>query len=389
MILRFIALILSIIFVQTANAQTNGDKTMISPDAWLYPLNEISQVACHNCFEHRFTPAQGSFKTVLNDIKTIEIDFWDQRTLLLGGQPKAWYVRHDANFLGFFNSGNENSCTGDGKGTNDLRACLADVKRWSDDHPSHFPIIIMLDKKQSWSHVQGSDRKPANLDDLVRDVFKKALFTPKDLFASALPEKPLDEDKDTLQARVKAKGWPKPNELKGRILVGLNGGDVLNVGLSMVSNILNTLLKTSFKVDDCVVNQYLEEQGLNAAMFVATNTGAEAEVGGKSGCISDKNAKFVVMNSLNAVQKDLSGKAYSEKHLTRVWGNDGDTFSAQVANQTNMAAYDGYLAQKKSSYRIVHIPSKTDPTPPMQVTAGPPEPIITEERSPVRTQLIE
>ncbi|TDQ30487.1 Ca2+-dependent phosphoinositide-specific phospholipase C [Phyllobacterium brassicacearum] len=360
MTLRLITMmILSISLTNTAYAQTNGDKTMISPDAWLYPLNEISQVACHNCFEHRFTTAKGSFSTVLNDIKTLEIDFWDQKTLFLGGQPKAWYVRHDANFLGFFNSGNDNSCSGDGNGTNDLRACLKDVKRWSDDHSDHFPIIIMLDKKQSWSHVQGSDRKPANLDDLVRDAFKEALFAPKDLFAFAEPEKPLDKDGDTLQARVKVKGWPRPSDLKGRILVVLNGSDVLNVGLSVASQILNILVKTSFKVDDCVMNQYLDEQGLNAAMFVAPNLSTEAEVNGKSGCISAKNAKFVVMNNMDASHKHLSGKAYNEKHLTRVWGNDHEAFSAQVASKTGLATYDRYLAQKKASYRIVHIPPET------------------------------
>lgn len=347
MALRLIAIIfLSSILANTALAQTNFDKTMISPDAWLYPLNEISQVGCHNCFEHRFTPVKGSFKTVLDDIKTIEIDFWDQNTLFLGGQPKAWFVRHDANFLGFFNSGNDNSCSGDGKGTNDLRACLKDVKRWSDDHPDHFPIIIMLDKKQSWSHVEGSDRKPVHLDDLVREVFKESLFAPKDLFAFAEPEKLSDKDKDTLQARVKAKGWPRPYDLKGRILLVLNGRDVLNAGLSVASGVLNALFKTSFEVNDCVVNQYLDEQGLNAAMFVAPNLSIETEVNGKSGCISAKNTKFVVMNNMNALHKNLSEKAYNEKHLTRVWGNDSETFSAQVANQTGLATYDTYLAQR-------------------------------------------
>ena len=316
-----------------ASAQELASDPTISPDVWNLPFNQIAQVACHNCFEHTFTPERGSFKTVLNDVKTIELDLWDQKGIFFGGEPKKWFVRHSIGSV--FTSGNDNSCTGDGRGTNDLRACLEDVKQWSDDHPGHFPITVILDKKQGWSYMPGSDRKPKDLDDLVRDVFKEALFTPADLFG--------DRDitffqrqnatSDTLQSRVKDRGWPKAEDLRGRILAVLNGGDVLDIGCPA-----------------CVMYQYLKERGLDGAIFAAPPLLTKEAVNGKS----DKpNSQFIVMNNIAAAHKELSKNVFNENHIGRVWGNDDDDFSTQIKRRTNIAVYDKYQAQTVDSYRVV------------------------------------
>lgn len=57
-----------------AAAAMDNDAT-VSPAAWEQPLNNIAQVACHNCYEPQYTPNGRAFNAVLDYLKTIEIDF--------------------------------------------------------------------------------------------------------------------------------------------------------------------------------------------------------------------------------------------------------------------------------------------------------------------------
>ena len=115
----------------------------IAPTAWNTPLNKIAQVACHNCYEKQYAT---TFTSVFNSVRTVEVDFWDQQDAVSGGSAKHWFVRHDAGTL--FQSGNNNDCSGDGGGKNDLEACLNDIKAWSDANAAHFPITVILDKSK-------------------------------------------------------------------------------------------------------------------------------------------------------------------------------------------------------------------------------------------------
>jgi hypothetical protein len=67
------------LFSTTAAAMDN-DAT-VSLAAWEQPLNNIAQVACHNCYEPQYSPNGRAFSAVLDYVKTVEIDFWDQRDM--------------------------------------------------------------------------------------------------------------------------------------------------------------------------------------------------------------------------------------------------------------------------------------------------------------------
>jgi hypothetical protein len=235
------------LFSTTAAAMDN-DAT-VSLAAWEQPLNNIAQVACHNCYEPQYSPNGRAFSAVLDYVKTVEIDFWDQRDMASGGAPaQRWFVWHDGATQR--TSGNENSCTGNATGANDLRACLTDVKNWSRAHPGHFPLIVILDKKQDWSD---------------------------------------------------------------------------------------------------------EAMGLAGAIFVSPPTDSASEVTGLPHGISEANAQLVVMHNMNAAHRAVSAAVYQHHFIGRVWGNDKEDFTRQIANRTHLSAYYDYAAQSVGSYRILPI----------------------------------
>src|SRR5205085_424123 len=96
------------------------------------PFPMTFQKACHNCYEKQYAK---TFLSVFDSVQAVEIDFYDTQDKVSGAKPYSWYVRHGWGTLA--KSGNDNNCTGDGKGTNDLAACLRDVKAASDAHPGH------------------------------------------------------------------------------------------------------------------------------------------------------------------------------------------------------------------------------------------------------------
>lgn len=103
-------------------------------------------------------------------------------------------------------------------------ACLEQVKAWSDAHPRHLPIMIMVEPKEdvipdpfSLGFVQPLPITAALLDSLdaeVRSVFPaEQLITPDDVRGSHA----------TLEEAVLADGWPTLGESKGRVMLTLLG----------------------------------------------------------------------------------------------------------------------------------------------------------------------
>lgn len=102
--------------------------------------------------------------------------------------------------------------------------CLQQVKTWSDAHPSHVPIAINLELKQSDPNVvaAGGVVAPpwdaANLDSVdteIRSVFKEnEILTPDDVRKPGL----------TLETSVLTKGWPKLKDVRGQVMFYFDNG---------------------------------------------------------------------------------------------------------------------------------------------------------------------
>ena len=283
-------------------------KSFIDPQVWSKPFQEVSQVACHNCYEEQYAP---SIYDALSSVRTLEIDFYDDRDLNWGAYSGNWFVRHG------LTGGNHSNCSGQGN----LQSCLNDVRRWSDDHPGHFPITIILDKKQGFSD-RGRGREPSDLDSLVSNVLGSKLYTPKDL-------KHFTGKNGGLRHAVSQAGWPTTLSLSGKIILVLNGSR-------------NEWL-----------NHYANARKDNAKIFISPATNGQNDITGTVSGMNSTASSYVVMNNMSSSNKKWSREVLKNNHIGRVWGNDGQKFEQQIAHGSNISAYYKYKTTKDTDgYRI-------------------------------------
>lgn len=106
-----------------------------------------------------------------------------------------------------------------------LIECLTDVKDWSDEHPQHVPIFIMIEAKDDaiedpldLGFLVPPPIGPAELDILdeeIRSVFPEdQLITPDDVRG----------DRATLEEAVMIDGWPSIDSSRGKVMFALDNG---------------------------------------------------------------------------------------------------------------------------------------------------------------------
>jgi hypothetical protein len=106
-----------------------------------------------------------------------------------------------------------------------LAACLSVIKAWSDDHPGHVPIFVLVETKDGALELSLDPALAAfdaaalrRLDDDIRSV-----LTPDDL----LTPDDVRGDAPTLRDAVLGRGWPTLREARGRIVLVLNRGEAV------------------------------------------------------------------------------------------------------------------------------------------------------------------
>ncbi|PMR87599.1 phosphatidylinositol-specific phospholipase C1-like protein [Xanthomonas arboricola] len=98
-----------------------------------------------------------------------------------------------------------------------LIACLQEVRAWSKQHPGHVPIFILLETKQApvqlaFPTVQPEPFDPAAMDALdaeLRSVFRPGEYLSPDQVRGTAA---------TLNAAVRAHGWPSLSEARGKVV---------------------------------------------------------------------------------------------------------------------------------------------------------------------------
>lgn len=100
--------------------------------------------------------------------------------------------------------------------------CLTQIKAWSDRHPGHAPILIMMNAKTGEAEVPGGvsalpfDAKAYDaLDAEARSVFPADRMIVPDQVRGAHA---------TLREGVLAGGWPKLNDARGKVFFALDEG---------------------------------------------------------------------------------------------------------------------------------------------------------------------
>lgn len=273
-------------------------------------FSDYGQIACHNCYEKKYA---SRFYDVLNSTTNVEIDFWDAQNPPSGGtKPRHWYVRHNEDAG---KSGNDNNCTGDGQGTNDLEACLGDVAQWSKDHPGHNVITVFLDKKQNW----GEDRQPVDLDNLIMKKFpSEKILTPGDVIDA--PNSPAN-----LRQAIAMGGWRPMSQLKGMFIFVITGGQDDNHN------------KTQ--------SYYVQKRGQGAICFVAPDTDETSDITGTPNQFNTDTAGYVIFYNIKngtSNQSSLSQKIHSMRYISRLWGGDDKSCSDFTAQRLNLIALYDY-----------------------------------------------
>jgi hypothetical protein len=240
-------------------------------------INDNTQIACHNCYELKYAP---TLVSALNYTTILELDIWDSKWLFggWGTMNQDWYVKHSP-----LQSGNANNC-----GTS-LTGCLRGIKNWSDKHKNHKPIIIFLDKKESWS-TKGGLREPLDLDKLILSIFSR-----NEIYSIAS----LKRDYTSLREAVANNSWNTIDDLKGMILFVLTDATLLT------------------KKNSCL-NEYVNARGNNAVCFIAPQIETQNELKLPKG-INENNCTYVVIYNVSYKHCDIAIKAHSMKFLSRVY----------------------------------------------------------------------
>ncbi len=99
-----------------------------------------------------------------------------------------------------------------------LMKCLNIIRKWSDSHPDHLPLFILLETKQTAStgglsrSTQPEEFTPATYDmldsELVRAIGRQNIIAPDDVREGA----------PSLRSAVQSKGWPTLERARGKII---------------------------------------------------------------------------------------------------------------------------------------------------------------------------
>lgn len=102
-----------------------------------------------------------------------------------------------------------------------LRDCLALLREWSDAHPAHHPLLVLLEPKDAQLEDEDPFTRPfgeyeyARLDDILREVWGDRAVTPDSVRAK----------NRTLRETVTGRGWPKLDDVRGHATFLIDGDD--------------------------------------------------------------------------------------------------------------------------------------------------------------------
>ena len=96
-----------------------------------------------------------------------------------------------------------------------LRLCLATLRHWSDRHPGHGPVMVLINTGDAGGARFDATNLAALDADILAEIGRERLGTPDDV-RGTLP---------TLRAAVVAHRWPSLARAAGRFLFVLDGGN--------------------------------------------------------------------------------------------------------------------------------------------------------------------
>ncbi len=165
-------------------------------------LNHIQMLGTHNSFH--VAPPAGADLTPARDITqsplTVQLDRQSVRQIELDVHAGG-----SAGLAVFHMEGDE------GTTCPTLVRCLEEVRAWSQAHPGHLPLFVLVEPK----HEPGAPVDALQIDAEVRRVFEpRRLLTPDDV----------QGDAPSLGQAVRERGWPLLGATRNKVVVVLNDG---------------------------------------------------------------------------------------------------------------------------------------------------------------------
>ncbi len=179
-------------------------------------MNQIQVIGTHNSYHQR--PPEERLKMVIAITK--EARGWDYSHAPLDVQldrgvrsfeidlhdlEGVWQVFHVPGF-------------DEGTSCRIFTDCLETVRAWSEAHPRHVPIVILLEIKEDMARMDHRIKMPDaaamdRMDADIRSVFsEEQLLSPDDVRG----------DHDTLEEAVLSDGWPTLADARGKVLFELH-----------------------------------------------------------------------------------------------------------------------------------------------------------------------
>lgn len=188
----------SALMIATAALLTTGVTPAAAADE---SIAGITGAGVHNAYE------QGTFPWLVDVLDSgasmLEIDLWQN---FFGN--RAYQVSHEP-------WGAANNCSSSttfaglrsGARNQNFQACLRNIKLWHDQNPNHAPVIVKLEAKNGYDGRGGYG--PAQLDAMLASGLGASnILKPADVKGSHA----------TLDAAVRAGGWPSRDSLRGKFV---------------------------------------------------------------------------------------------------------------------------------------------------------------------------
>jgi hypothetical protein len=132
-----------------------------------------------------------------------------------------------------------------------FQSCLLELSNWSNHHPAHFPIVIVLDLKSEIVPVaRGLPRTPilpfdANSIDKVESaiaevIARSRIFTPDDLRSNS----------ESVRQRIVDFGWPNISKIRGKFIFVLSNPSLTTAYIGRNPNMKGRLLFADLEPGD-------------------------------------------------------------------------------------------------------------------------------------------
>jgi len=215
-------------------ASAQGQASAFSPALDTLPLNQIQVIGSHNSYKKPIDTAlfkiiqQQKPKAVMAldyehipipeqldmGLANLEIDVYVDETGGRYAHPKGLEMEKDVKGLPPYDPDQEMMKPGfkilhvkdwDFRSQYlTLKACLADLKKWSDTHPRHLPIFITLEPKDQFTQVDFDKLDQA----LIEGLGRKKILVPDDV----------RKNHERLGAAIKEEGWPTVAQSRGKFI---------------------------------------------------------------------------------------------------------------------------------------------------------------------------